>query len=324
MTRLFLGIDGGGTNTRAVICDENGQILAVGHGGPSGIDSVGAEGAKRGIGDAVADARRQANLPEQPFASIFLGMAGVVSEEDRNIVRGVVRVLELGETVGVDHDIRISLAGGLSGRFGIALISGTGSSCFGQNERGERWQAGGWGHLIADEGSSYWFGWNAIRLAVGDYDGRWRSALRQPVQQQLGIAQMLDIHNRLYTQGISKAEIAAFAPLVFEAAAAGDAKAQQLIEQGTHDLAQMVWAVAHHLGWMMGCEVTLTGGLWRAGEAVIAPFRRTLHTLLPQAQIVMPEMPPVLGACILALQQAGVTVDAECLGRLAKQNELAQ
>lgn len=321
MTRLFLGVDGGGTKTETAICDEHGQILGIGHAGASGIDSVGAEAARVSIGAAVADARAQANLPAAPFAGAFFGMAGVVSEADRDIVRGIARQLDLGDAIGVDHDIRISLAGGLSGRLGIALIAGTGSSCFGQNERGERWQAGGWGHLISDEGSSYWFGWNAIRLAIGAYDGRWQSSLLEPVRQRLGLAEMPDIHNRLYTQGIAKAEIAAFAPLVFDAAAAGDAMAQQLIDHGTRDLAQMVRAVAHHLGWAeRPCEVTLTGGLWRAGAAVIDPFRGWLADLLPAARITLPELAPVLGACVLALQGGGVLVDDAVLQQMNQQN----
>lgn len=325
MTRIFLGIDGGGTKTQAAICDETGRILGVGLGSASGIDSVGADGATIGIGAAVQAARAQAGLPAAPFDGVFLGMAGVVSEADREIVRTVASALRLGGAVGVDHDIRISLAGGLSGRPGIALISGTGSSCFGLNERGERWQAGGWGHLISDEGSSYWFGWNAIRLAIGSFDGRWQSSLLEPVKQRLGVKEMLDIHHRLYTRGISKAEIAAFAPLVIEAAVAGDAMATQLIEHGTHDLAQMVAAVARHFGWVsLRCEVTLTGGLWRAGEAVIAPFRRALAEELSQAAIIMPELPPVLGACVLALQRADERVDEAVLRNLAAQAAVEQ
>lgn len=317
MTNYLLGIDGGGTKTQAVICDESGRILGNGLGGPSGIDSVGEAGALVGIGAAVEAARQQAGLAAAPFHSVFLGMAGVVSEADREIIRGVARELALGSLVGVDHDIRISLAGGLSGRLGIALIAGTGSASFGINAAGERWQSGGWGHLISDEGSSYWLGWNGIRLAIGTYDGRWQSSLLEPVRQRLGMAQMTDIHHRLYTEGISKSEIAALAPLVLEAAASGDAMAQQLIVTGTADLAQMVAAVARRLGWSAApCEVTLTGGLWRAGEDVIAPFRHALTDLLPAARIVLPELPPVLGACILALQQAGVDVNGAVLQEL--------
>lgn len=323
MTRLFLGVDGGGTKTQTAICDETGRILGVGQAGASGIDSVGAEAATRSIGEAVAAARAQAKLPAAPFAGAFFGMAGVVSEADRDIVRSIAHQLDLGDTIGVDHDIRIALAGGLSGRLGIALIAGTGSSCFGLNAQGERWQAGGWGHLISDEGSSYWFGWNAIRVAAGVCDGRWQTTLRDPVLHQLGITDIVDLHHRLYTQGISKAEVAAFAPLVFDAAAAGDEMANSLIDHGTHDLAQMVQAVARRLGWATTpCEVTLTGGLWRAGEAVIAPFRGWLADLLPGAHIIMPELPPIYGACVLALQQGGVTVNATLLQQMHDKKDL--
>lgn len=323
MTRYFLGIDGGGTKTEAAICDKSGRVLGVGLGGASGIDSVGADGAAVGIGAAIDAARRQAGLREAQFASVFFGMAGVVSEADRAIVRDVARRLQLGDAIHVDHDIRIALAGGLSGRPGIALIAGTGSSCFGMNAAGARWQAGGWGHLISDEGSSYWFGWNAIRLAAGAGDGRWQSALYAPVMRQLGIEGVAHLHQRLYTQGVSKAEIAGFAPLVMEAAAAGDALAQGLIRQGVHEMALMVKAVAHNLGWADApCEVTLTGGLWRAGEVVLTPFHAALAEMLPQARIIMPELPPVIGACLLALQASGVIVDAVVRGHLSTHREL--
>ncbi|MFN3981807.1 MAG: BadF/BadG/BcrA/BcrD ATPase family protein [Caldilinea sp.] len=323
MARYFLGIDGGGTKTEAAICDESGRVLGVGLGGASGIDSVGADGATVGIGAAIDAARRQAGLHETQFASVFFGMAGVVSEADRAIVRDVAQRLALGDAIYVDHDIRIALAGGLSGRPGIALIAGTGSSCFGMNAAGARWQAGGWGHLISDEGSSYWFGWNAIRLAAGAGDGRWQSALYAPVMRQLGIEGVADLHQRLYTQGVSKAEIAGFAPLVMEAATAGDALALGLIRQGVQELALMVTAVARKLGWAAApCEVTLTGGLWRAGEVVLAPFRAALAEMAPQARIVMPELPPVIGACVLALQTGGVIVDAAVRERLSAYKEL--
>lgn len=323
MARYFLGIDGGGTKTEAAICDESGRMLGVGLGGASGIDSVGADGATVGIGAAIDAARGQAGLHAAQFASVFFGMAGVVSEADRAIVRDVAQRLALGDAIHVDHDIRIALAGGLSGRPGIALIAGTGSSCFGMNAAGARWQAGGWGHLISDEGSSYWFGWNAIRLAAGAGDGRWQSALYAPVMRQLGIEGVADLHQRLYTQGVSKAEIAGFAPLVMEAATAGDALALGLIRQGMQELALMVTAVASNLGWTAApCEVTLTGGLWRAGEVVLAPFRAALAEIAPQARIVMPELPPVIGACVLALQAGGVIVDAAVRGRLSAYKEL--
>src|SRR5688572_32083605 len=124
MKRYVLGIDGGGTKTQVLIADEEGHVQGWGIGGPSNYDDVGMEKAKAGIREAVHMARQRAALPERPFDSVFLGMAGVVSEKDRAVIRTIARQLDLAgdQNIGIDHDCRIALAGGLSGRPGIVLI----------------------------------------------------------------------------------------------------------------------------------------------------------------------------------------------------------
>jgi N-acetylglucosamine kinase-like BadF-type ATPase len=139
MSSLVLGIDGGGTKTLASICDTQGHVLGMGTAGPSNIDDVGLEIASQNIAQAVSAARAQAKLEPQIFDAAFLGLAGIVSEPDREVVRGIARKLELATyaQTGVDHDCRIALAGGLAGRPGVVLIVGTGSSCFGVNAVGD-------------------------------------------------------------------------------------------------------------------------------------------------------------------------------------------
>lgn len=317
MSRLALGVDGGSTKTHAVIVEESGRVLGHGFAGSSNIDEAGLPGTEAALAQAVAAARRAAHLGEAPFAAAFLGLASIVSEKDRAIVAEMAARLCLAQQVGIDHDIRIALAGGLSGRPGIALIAGTGSSCFGINAAGERWQAGGWGHLIADEGSSYWLGLGAIRGAMGAFDGRWSTALLGPVQDKLGIAHMHDILHRVYIQGLTKAEVAAFAPLVIEAARAGDSYARELILAGMEQLALCVAAVARRLGWAEApCELALVGGLFRAGETVITPLTAAVHARLPACRVTLPELPPAVGAALLALRALGVNLNDDCLGGL--------
>jgi N-acetylglucosamine kinase-like BadF-type ATPase len=126
MKAWYLGVDGGGTKTQVAICDAQGHIAGWGQGGAAGIDSVGAETATISLRAALSAALQQAGLPaDQPLTSAFFGMAGVVSSEDRAIVHSIAGHLGLHGRVNVDHDIRIALAGGLAGRPGIALISGT-------------------------------------------------------------------------------------------------------------------------------------------------------------------------------------------------------
>ena len=311
MKRYVLGIDGGGTKTQALIVDEEGYVQGWGIGGPSNYDDVGMEKAKAGVGEAVHMARQRASLPGTPFDSVFLGMAGVVSEKDRAVIHTIAQQLNLAgdQNIDVDHDCRIALAGGLSGRPGIVLIAGTGSSCYGQNTAGESWLAGGWGHLISDEGSGYWLGIQAMRCATASHDGRRHSILKELVQDHLQLTEMRDIMHRLYVMGMSRAEVASLAPLVIRAAREGDQVALDLLDQGASDLAEIVNAVAvklHFAG--QDCELALVGGLFNAGDIVLSPLHVAVQKRLPDCRIVFAELPPASGAALLALKNLGVSL----------------
>lgn len=319
MKRYVLGIDGGGTKTQALIADEEGHVHGLGVGGPSNYDDVGTEKAKANIAETVQMARRQASLPDAPFASVFLGMAGVVSEKDRAAIHAIARELRLtaDENIDIDHDCRIALAGGLSGRPGIVLIAGTGSSCYGQNASGESWIAGGWGHLISDEGSSYWLGIQAMRCAAASSDGRLNSSLQELVQDHFQLIDMRDLMHRLYVIGMSRSEVASLAPLVIHAAHQRDDVALDLLRQGACDLAQMVGTVADKLHFSGGnCELALVGGLFNAGDVIIFPLRIAIKNRLPDCQIVFAELPPASGAALLALKNLGISLSSTQTAKL--------
>ena len=311
MKRHVLGIDGGGTKTQALIVDEEGHVKGWGIGGPSNYDDVGTEKAKAGIEEAVQVARRRAALPEAPFDFVFLGMAGVVSDKDRAVIRAIARQLKLAsdKNVDIDHDCRIALAGGLSGRPGIVLIVGTGSSCYGENAKSESWISGGWGHLISDEGSSYWLGIQAMRCAAASHDGRLHSVLKELVQDHFQLSQMKDLMHRIYAVGLSRSEVASLAPLVIRAARQGDKVALDLLDQGAHHLTQMVCAVADKLHFTgQPYELALVGGLFNAGNVVFSPLSAAIQKQLPGCQIVFAELPPASGAALLALRGLGISL----------------
>ena len=312
MTRYVLGIDGGGTKTQAVILNDRGEICGAGAGGISNYDDVGVMTARANIGQTVNVARSAAGLPDTPFDAAFLGLGGVASATDREIVRGIARDLQLApETrVGVDHDIRIALAGGLSGRPGIVQIAGTGSSCYGRNIAGDHWRSGGWGPLIADEGSGYWLGIQAMGAATRAFDGRSRpTILLAAVLDRLELSHMDDIMRHIYVQGMSRAEIAALGPLVIEAARAGDRVALEIIRCGAQDMADCILAVAQRLDFIGVCELALTGGVFQAGDVVVQPLCEAVWKKLPRCRITLAELPPVLGACLLALELVDVRLD---------------
>lgn len=314
MSQLMLGIDGGGTKTLAAICDSSGQVLGVGRGGASNIDDVGLEQASQNIQQAVTEARKQANLEPRAFDAAFLGLAGIVSGHDRALMQGLAARLELAapEHLGVDHDCRIALAGGLSGRAGIVLIAGTGSSCYGVNAAGDSWRAGGWGSLISDEGSAYFLGRESLIASVRTLDGRGpNTRLAAIMLEHLGVQQPDDLLHRIYVSGLNRSEIAALAPLVLEVAHDGDAVALSILERGCALLTECVNAVAKHLQLEhQTFEVVAVGGLYNASELLRQQLRRQILEALPGAQITPPELSPVLGACLLALKKLNALTPA--------------
>lgn len=303
MKRYVLGIDGGGTRTRAVIADETGYICGFGKAGPSNYNDVGLDVARANVLSAVYAAHAEANLNGDLCAAAFLGMAGMVSNRDRELIEMIAAELPLRNDafIGADHDCRIALAGGLSGRPGIVVIVGTGSSVYGRNSQGEDWRSGGWGYLISDEGSGYWLGLQALRLTVMHFDGRIEAKdLAWRVMQELQIVDPQDIMNRIYVPPLSKAEIAALGPLVIEFSQQGNPYAQQLIQQGVEDVAKCVLAVAHRLN-LNKPEIVITGGLASLGEPILGPLRASICGHLCDCQFTPAELPPVIGAIVLAL-----------------------
>ncbi len=321
--RIVTGVDGGGTHTRAVLVTDQARVLGWGIAGPSNYGDVGIEVTKANIGQAIQAAWRQAGESPRPCDAVFLGMANVVSPADRATIRELALELDLApaSAIHVDHDIRIALAGGLAGRPGIVLIVGTGSSCYGRRADGRDWRAGGWAHLLDDWGSGYYLGLHAMIAAVRHTDGRGpATTLTAAVRETLQLEDMQGIMRRLYHEGLSRAEIAAMAPLVLEAARAGDSVAREIIERGVDELALMVETVARKLAFWPGpVQVAITGGLAQAGPVYQEPLHAAIRRRVPRADLVEPMLPPVLGAALLALEALGVSLSSEQIAALKRE-----
>jgi len=319
--RLVIGIDGGGTSTRAALVAETGEVLGIGLAGSSNYDDVGVKVAQRNIGEAVKGAWQQAGRKRRPADAAFLGMAGVVSEDDRNTIRTIAANLNLAppDRIGVDHDIRVALAGGLAGREGIALIVGTGSSCYGRTEDGRAWRAGGWGHLLDDYGSGYYLGLQGMVAAVRAADGRGKpTALLPLVMNELGLKDINELMRRLYYENMTRKEIAALGPKVLELVAEGDEVAEAILQRGIDELVLMVETVAAKLGFEgRRFRLTWTGGIAQS-PIFQRYFRQAIQRRLPHCELVEPQLPPVLGAALLALEMIGVAVTPQLVATMKR------
>jgi N-acetylglucosamine kinase-like BadF-type ATPase len=315
--KLYLGIDGGGSHSTACLSDDHGNVIARAGGGLGNPNHASDAELTANFTGLLARLFPASGPYKADCVSVFAGMAGVTCQETGNRVRRVLGDCGLGHaTIGVDHDIRVALAGGLTGRPGIALIAGTGSSCYGRNARGDTWQSGGWGSLIGDEGSGYSIGRNAMAASVRMADGRQpETPLGRAVFDWLGISDVSEILERIYGQELTRPQIAAFAPTVLQLAAEEDIAALEILSTGAHELALMVAANHDKLPTATEPEVVITGGLGTAENYSQIIESAILH-LLPQARVRAPELDAATGAALLAIEQISGELAPEVMQNL--------
>jgi N-acetylglucosamine kinase-like BadF-type ATPase len=308
----FVGIDGGGTKTKAVLIDGRGRELAWARGGPSNVHSVGVSAAEAALGQVLETLLSGMSRGHRVTAT-GVGMAGVARPADRAALDEVlsrlqVRLGSLGEIV-VTHDAECALVGGVGRRYGVVLIAGTGAMCYGVNARGATRRADGWGYLLGDEGSAYWIGREALRAATCAHDRRALCA-RTPATALLGaILAHLDLShaealvNRVYAADFGVPQVAALAPLVVATAEAGDARAAEILHDAGRRLGNTLSAVVRGLE-LAGesFEAVLTGGVLQAQGLVWQEVVSALTQVAPGARAIAPRRDAAYGAAQIAAQ----------------------
>lgn len=323
MTRV-LGIDGGGTRTRAVIVDDAGRLHAAAEGGSINLDDHPRERVEAELRSLLGRLASEAGR-DGPWDAAFLAVGGALTDEDRGAVRSVAAAAgaAAAEAIGVHHDAYGALAGGLAGEAGMLVVAGTGSICFGRAADGREARCGNWGPLLGDEGSGHWLGREALRAVVRAQDGREpATALTSVALAWLGLGHPDELLRRMHVDGPSRAEIAAFAPELLRIAREGDRVARNVLARGCHELAQCVRIVCDGLfdpSERMGRPVptVLVGGLM-ADHTYRNALEGALRRVAPRAEPVEPKLPAVLGAARLALQRCGAAVDDGVDEELAK------
>ena len=296
MMRYVLGIDAGGTKTVGLLADETGRVVAEARGTGANLQTHGELEVEK-----VFDGILEAVGARGEIAAVCLGIAGVDRPRDEEVIRGILRRLGYRETARVVNDAAIALVAGAEERVGIVILAGTGSIAYGADREGRTARSGGYGFLLADEGSGYWLGHQALRAAVRSADGRGpQSALAGLVFESLGVGSVAEMVPVVYEKGLPKFRIAAHAGLVQQASDRGDAVATALLEEAALELSLAARAVAQRISLGGGpYRVVLAGGVFKACPSLPGRIERCLG--LPGAELVPLRVEPAQGAVALAL-----------------------
>jgi N-acetylglucosamine kinase-like BadF-type ATPase len=255
---LVLGVDAGGTASRAVVATVAGQVIGRGSAGPGNPVSAGSAAADA-IGTAISRALGSASATT--VAAGVLGVSGVGGTTDpaASAFGPMWRTLGLTCPLTVVGDVVTAFAAGTPSPSGTVLIAGTGAIAARVTGHRVTATADGLGWLLGDEGSGRWIGLQTVRAAVRD----WPGPLGRLVAGVSGAASPAEAVR--WAQALPFAEIGALTPAVCTAARTGCPAATRIIAAAVDRLI----ATLDSLGELSAPgRVVLAGGLLVADTPV--------------------------------------------------------
>ena len=291
---VVLGIDGGGTRTRASIVDGDKVLSFVENGSIKRL-RVGAEIADANLRGILAEAFSRAGVKSATAACVGVASSKMPGVSDW--ITGVLREFNI-ENAEIVGDEVIALDAAFKGGPGILQIAGTGSNCIGRAPDGGRECAGGWSSRLGDEGSGYWIGLHAVRRALAAYDREEPTRILDAVGRIWGTATIDELIN--LGDSTPGPDFAALAPIVSQLAEEGDAVAANVLDQAAKDLVDSVLLVRsklrrkHHLA--NEVPVAWIGSVIGKAHLVREAFFAGLHAGAPEMLICEKEVAGIEGA----------------------------
>ncbi len=307
MTPVWVGVDGGGTRSRAVALDDRGDVAGRAAGGPGRVDAADPEA----VVPELVQVARAAAPPDSEIAGACFALAGAGRGPERERVAAALRAASVAPIVQVVGDVDAALHDAFGRGPGILLVAGTGSIAVGRSRDGRRVRAGGWGMRAGDEGSGWWIGVEAVRSVLRAHDGRdGPTALIAPVLAHArvnspeGLVAWIETAAKGEVAGLAPAVLAAAEPgdVVVDRSAHADAAAAAILDRAADALVELVAAVRRRLPAEdpATASVALTGGLLGPDSALRRRIVTRLAALRPVSSVVSHSVDAARGAAELA------------------------
>ena len=335
---MLLGVDAGGTSTRAVLVDDSGRCVGCGMAGGGNPVSWGPERATQQIVVAVTGALGAAGHSGSVDVAV-MAMAGGSLFSTSDTLRQA--LLPLGVTGPIEFapDLLATFCSGTAELDGYALVAGTGAAAVRVRDGRVDVSADGLGWLLGDEGSGFWIGHRTVTAALAALDGRGpATSLTDLVLAELGIADRTeaDVSGRPAALQASvdllyrwrPVELSRFAAVAFRAAGADggdgggvgsgsralDAVAAGILQRARDLLVATVRAV--RVDDVVG-PVVVGGGVARRLPGLVEALLADEPASPPGGvRPVVTVTDGAVGAAVLALRRAGISVDGAVFDRL--------
>ncbi|MEJ9231857.1 ATPase [Peribacillus butanolivorans] len=292
----IIGVDGGGSKTEAVAYDLEGNKLSEGKSGYGNL-LINEKQAIANIIQAIEQCVAPINNGNCQY--ICLGLAGYGGVENPQGIKSALSKA-FNTPFTIVNDGIIAHAALLKGKDGILTISGTGSVSIGIHNSIEK-LAGGWGHILGDEGSGYWIAMQTfIKMTKEEDEGLNYSHLTKLILTKLGYHSVLELKKFIYTA--TKAEIATFVPLIVQHAETGDDFSQNILRQAGYHLSKNTLDVCKKLNFSENVTIAIKGSILTNIPLVQSSFINYIKLEKPEVKLVLEDVSSTLGCYYIALK----------------------
>ena len=303
--KFFLGIDVGSSKTHALIVDETGQWVGFGKAGGGNHQGVGYDGFFNVIEESFNGALQMSGVDKAQIAGAGFGVAGCDFPSDVKPHLEVISKLGLTCPVEVVNDGVNGLLAGATRGIGVNVTAGSSNNARGRNKDGKEGRIVGNGAPFGELGG----GIEIVQHGLQKVNHAWikriaPTNLTQIYLDATGAKNEIDL-----MEGLSNEQYHLFPFLalkIMQAAREGDAAAQDVIRCAGEELGWLAVAVARQIEMEQEVlEVIQSGSVFEAGDIITGPMKKIVLEYCPKAKLKRLDCPPVVGAVILGMEQAG-------------------
>ena len=315
--KYYLGVDIGNTNTRWILANERGELVA-------GLGGKGANPQTLGIDASVSYLRVElkkvlgkAQISANDLAFVYLGIAGADTAKDFSDIRDICNQVFIAAPFDFENDGLIALKNGAGRNQGIVVTCGTGNTNFAINQQGEYKRIGGWCEYMGDVLGAANIARYTISVAVRAQEGRdLPTLLTGHIIEHLELETIFDLINIEITPELAKSIIT----ILLELATEGDGMALEITWHHAKEVLRIVEIFAsRHLTKDEPFTLILDGPLYtNKNSSIFLKMIRNAMQSRYDAKIVIPEYPAVLGALFFAFEKDGVDMTDALISNIRK------
>ena len=300
-----VGVDVGGSKTKALVADAGGRVLGSGAGPGGNRQVVGADGFRVAVDTATDAALAAAGVSRADVLAVHIGAAGLDFPEDGEELLAAVG--DAYPNVVVENDALLGLHAGSRTGWGGVVVGGSGTNAAAVAPDGRVLFVGGVGWHTGDLGGASMLGVEALRLAIRSWEEREApTELCRLVVELTGAGDMAEVYQRAAVfQGPDPLTVA---PLVVRAARDGDGPARELLERFGREMGAAVGTALRRLDLAdVDPEVVAFGGLFAmdASGHLLVGLLDALSRYVETPEVTVLDVEPVVGAAVAALRRIG-------------------